>query len=71
MLNHRDSEFLRRAKFPSKAQFSIRRRYAEGRQSVLYLRRFSVVVNVVNVQIVGYLNIKSENILNCQARADL
>ena len=72
MLNHRDSEFLCRAYFPSNAQFSIRRRYVEGGQSVLHLCRCSIVVDVVpvqNVQIVGNLNIKSEIILNCQGRS--
>jgi hypothetical protein len=59
MLNHwhRDSEFLCRAYFPSNTQFSIRRRYVEGRQSFLHLRCRSIVVDVVslqNVQIVGF-----------------
>ena len=60
MLDHRDSEFLRRTYFPSDTQFFIRRRYVEGRQSVLHFRRCSIVVDVVPVQIVqivGYLNI--------------
>ena len=56
MLNYKDNEFLCRACFPFNTQFSIRRRYVEGGQSVLHFRCHSIIVDVVlvqNVQIIG------------------
>jgi hypothetical protein len=57
ILNHRDGKFWRRACLPSNAKFPFRWRYVEGRQSILHLRRSTIVVDVVPVQDlqIGYL----------------
>ena len=50
ILNHRDSKFRCRAYLPSNAKSPFRWRYVEGRQSVLRLRRYAIVVESVPVQ---------------------
>ena len=49
---NRDNKFLCRTYFPSNAKFPFRWRYVEGRESILYFRRYAFVVDAFPVQVV-------------------